>query len=153
MCCTLLPLQVDVWALGITAIEMAECTPPRWAVHPLRVIFMINREAPPTLQEKERWGALFHDFIAQCLQKVSNLGRGCGVTFWHPLQQVWWGLGCVAAPHSISAQDDTQDMQQANFPCGQSSKELGSDLQGNALLSVKNVYEMYILYPSCISSE
>jgi hypothetical protein len=31
-----------VWALGISAIEMAEVTPPRWMVHPLRVIFMIR---------------------------------------------------------------------------------------------------------------
>jgi len=36
-------LQVDVWALGISAVEMAEVTPPRWMVHPLRVIFMIRR--------------------------------------------------------------------------------------------------------------
>lgn len=34
-------LQVDVWALGISAIEMAELTPPNWAVHPLRVIFKV----------------------------------------------------------------------------------------------------------------
>jgi hypothetical protein len=65
-----------VWALGITAIEMAECTPPRWAVHPLRVIFMINREAPPTLAERERWSPAFHDFVAQCLQKVGRNGGG-----------------------------------------------------------------------------
>jgi serine/threonine protein kinase len=36
------PPKVDVWALGISAIEMAEVTPPRWMVHPLRVIFMIG---------------------------------------------------------------------------------------------------------------
>jgi serine/threonine-protein kinase 24/25/MST4 len=34
--------KVDVWALGVSAIEMAEATPPRWKVHPLRVIFMIG---------------------------------------------------------------------------------------------------------------
>ena len=32
-------MQVDVWALGISAIEMAETVPPRWSVHPMRVIF------------------------------------------------------------------------------------------------------------------
>jgi serine/threonine-protein kinase 24/25/MST4 len=66
--------QVDVWALGISAIEMAELTPPRWKVHPLRVIFMISREPPPGLAEPDRWSDTFQDFLTQCLQKV-----GCGV--------------------------------------------------------------------------
>ncbi len=44
--------QVDVWALGVSAIEMAEVTPPRWAVHPMRVIFMIPREPSPQLTDK-----------------------------------------------------------------------------------------------------
>lgn len=63
-------MQVDIWALGITAIEMAEETPPRWAVHPMRVIFMISREPPPRLAEADKWSLAFHDFVGQCLQKV-----------------------------------------------------------------------------------
>ncbi|GAX75530.1 hypothetical protein CEUSTIGMA_g2973.t1 [Chlamydomonas eustigma] len=63
--------KVDVWALGISAIEMAELSPPRWKVHPLRVIFMISREAAPKLEKQpEQWSPVFHDFIAQCLMKV-----------------------------------------------------------------------------------
>lgn len=34
--------QVDMWALGISVIEMAEVVPPRWKVHPMRVIFQIR---------------------------------------------------------------------------------------------------------------
>ncbi|WIA38974.1 hypothetical protein OEZ86_005126 [Tetradesmus obliquus] len=65
--------KVDVWALGISAIEMAELTPPRWKVHPLRVIFMISREPPPGLAEPERWSDTFRDFLAQCLQKAAAM--------------------------------------------------------------------------------
>lgn len=61
--------KVDIWALGISAIEMAETTPPRWRVHPVRVIFMISRDPPPELREKLRWSATFNDFVFQCLQK------------------------------------------------------------------------------------
>lgn len=61
--------KVDVWALGISAIEMAERYPPRWRVNPNRVIFMVVRDPPPRLTDKERWSLAFQDFIAQCLQK------------------------------------------------------------------------------------
>lgn len=65
-------VQVDVWAMGISAIEMAELTPPRWNVHPMRVIFMISRDPPPELADKEIWSPVFQDFVAQCLQKVGG---------------------------------------------------------------------------------
>ncbi|GFR47257.1 hypothetical protein Agub_g8944, partial [Astrephomene gubernaculifera] len=61
--------KVDVWALGISAIEMAETYPPRWNVHPLRVIFMISRDPPPRLQQPERWSPVFADFVSQALMK------------------------------------------------------------------------------------
>lgn len=35
-----------MWGLGITAIEMAETQPPRFNIHPMRVIFMVRRVAP-----------------------------------------------------------------------------------------------------------
>lgn len=70
---------MDVWALGISCIEMAELTPPRWAVHPMRVIFIIGREPPPGLLEKERWSLTMHDFVATCLQKVGRHRRALHV--------------------------------------------------------------------------
>lgn len=63
-------VQVDVWALGITAIEMAESQPPKWTINPMRVIFMITREPPPQLSDLNRWSLPFHDFVAQSLQKA-----------------------------------------------------------------------------------
>lgn len=66
-----------MWALGISAIEMAELSPPRWKVHPLRVIFMIIREAAPRLEKQPgKWSQLFHDFVAQCLNKVCGVAPG-----------------------------------------------------------------------------
>lgn len=68
--------QVDVWALGITAVEMAERYPPRWKVNPNRVIFMIVKDPPPRLSDLDRWSLTFQDFIAQCLQKVQKDDEG-----------------------------------------------------------------------------
>ncbi|KAL5553605.1 hypothetical protein UlMin_041006 [Ulmus minor] len=61
--------KVDVWALGVSAIEMAEGLPPRSAVHPMRVLFMISIEPAPMLEDKEKWSLLFHDFVAKSLTK------------------------------------------------------------------------------------
>ena len=63
-------MQVDIWALGISAIEMAETIPPRWTVHPMRVIFLISREDAPRLADWDKWSLNFHDFIRMCLLKV-----------------------------------------------------------------------------------
>ncbi|KAH7569975.1 hypothetical protein JRO89_XS05G0027100 [Xanthoceras sorbifolium] len=60
---------VDVWALGVSAIEMAEGLPPRSTVHPMRVLFMISIEPAPMLEDKEKWSLVFHDFVAKCLTK------------------------------------------------------------------------------------
>ncbi|XVE85727.1 hypothetical protein DITRI_Ditri17bG0114100 [Diplodiscus trichospermus] len=65
--------KVDVWALGVSAIEMAEGLPPRSAVHPMRVLFMISIEPAPMLEDKEKWSLVFHDFIAKCLTKDPRL--------------------------------------------------------------------------------
>jgi len=48
-------VQADVWSLGISAIEMAELRPPHGNVHPMRVLFKIVRDPPPTLKDKEKW--------------------------------------------------------------------------------------------------
>lgn len=64
--------KVDVWALGITAIEMAEMYPPRWRVNPNRVIFMVVRDPAPHLANREAWTLSFQDFISQCLTKEAK---------------------------------------------------------------------------------
>ncbi|KAL2510101.1 Protein kinase superfamily protein [Forsythia ovata] len=65
--------KVDVWALGVSAIEMAEGLPPRATVHPMRVLFMISIEPAPMLEDKEKWSLVFHDFVAKCLTKEPRL--------------------------------------------------------------------------------
>ncbi|KAL3367738.1 hypothetical protein AABB24_008876 [Solanum stoloniferum] len=65
--------KVDVWALGVSAIEMAEGLPPRATVHPMRVLFMISIEPAPMLEDKEKWSLVFHDFVAKCLTKDTRL--------------------------------------------------------------------------------
>lgn len=61
--------RADIWSLGITAIEMAEGKPPLSKSHPMRAMFMIPSNPPPTLEDREKWTDKFHSFLEKCLVK------------------------------------------------------------------------------------
>ncbi|XP_030763051.1 mitogen-activated protein kinase kinase kinase kinase 5 isoform X6 [Sitophilus oryzae] len=61
----------DIWAIGITAIELAELQPPMFDLHPMRALFLMSKSGfkPPTLKDKEKWSPTFHNFIKVALTK------------------------------------------------------------------------------------
>ncbi|KAF6004305.1 p21 protein (Cdc42 Rac)-activated kinase [Cyanidiococcus yangmingshanensis] len=59
--------KVDVWSLGILAIECAEGEPPWIKETPLRAMFLITTRGPPKLGDEARWSAQFHHFLHTCL--------------------------------------------------------------------------------------
>ncbi|KAG5675871.1 hypothetical protein PVAND_005739 [Polypedilum vanderplanki] len=61
--------RADVWALGITAIELADGKAPFADMHPTRAMFQILRNPPPTLYRQSNWSQNFNDFILECLEK------------------------------------------------------------------------------------
>ncbi|XP_069877370.1 myosin-IIIb isoform X7 [Dipodomys merriami] len=61
--------RCDVWSLGITAIELGDGDPPLFDMHPVKTLFKIPRNPPPTLLHPDKWCKEFNDFISQCLIK------------------------------------------------------------------------------------
>ena len=59
----------DIWSLGITALEMAEGKPPYGHIHPMRAIFMIPSNPPPSFRQPDKWSFEFVDFVSRCLVK------------------------------------------------------------------------------------
>lgn len=61
--------KVDIWSLGITAIELAQMKPPHWEAGSIRALFLIATKPSPKLSDQEKWSTEFNDFIAKCVQK------------------------------------------------------------------------------------
>lgn len=74
--------KVDVWSLGIFAIEMAEGEPPYIHEQQKRILFnILNNEVQPI---SAKWSEEFRDFVAQCTTKDPEKRASCADLLAHP---------------------------------------------------------------------
>ena len=64
--------NIDIWALGITCIELAEYEPPYSKYSPEEVLKKIIKNPPKGLNEPEKWSHEFNDFVKKCLEIDKN---------------------------------------------------------------------------------
>lgn len=76
--------KVDVWATGITLIEIAEGKPPHMGTDALKAMFLIKTNPAPRFRRPDYWTAELSHFLRRCLRKNPRNRASSSDLLMHP---------------------------------------------------------------------
>lgn len=79
--------NVDIWSLGILALEIANGEVPRLEFPPIKALFVISTKPPPELDDPDAWSETFQNFLARCLTKDQDERASTKELLEHPFIQ------------------------------------------------------------------